>query len=197
MIRVAASLVVVFGVAASAEEPGLPPSPFDASGKVATPDKPAQSSDGQQQTPAADPKTDNPPTAAELKAAIVRGQLERKIKSLLGRAKFPSRGDRPGPDDHFVVALFHMPLETREAELRFQVLEGTDDAADELADYVQNTPSGTVRDLQVVARFKSAADADAGLQLSRQRYDQAKEYQAQLLAYLQQQQRRAASMRRC
>lgn len=107
----------------------------------------------------------------------------------------PSRGQ---PDDFFVVAKFEMPLSTQQADLRFEVTTAIDPSVDLVKDYLAQTPSQVMRDFQVVARYASMSDALAGLEEARLRYDRAKEYQAQLLAYLQAQQRiQATSIRRC
>ena len=66
-----------------------------------------------------------------------------------------------------------------------------------MADYLLSTPENIVRDFKVISRFKSAGEADAGLALVRKQYDEAVQYQQQMLKYLQQQYALAKSMSRC
>lgn len=180
------------------ETPSLSKSPFDVTGKVAGEKTDAsafpQSNTGQQP----DGKPAEGATAeVDRRQAAARASIERKVAPIFKRANLTkvNPGERAHVEDFFVVALFHMPLATREAELRFQVLQGVDGSTDQIAEYIQATPSATVRDFQVVSRFKSAPDADAGLEFTRKKYDEYKQYQAQMLAYMKQSQ--AKSVRRC
>ena len=180
------------------ETPSLSKSPFDVTGK-ATGDKTEQSASPQPNTGLQPDEKPAEGTTPELdrKQAAARASIERKVAPIFKRAKLVKRSpsDRAHVEDFFVVALFHMPLATREAELRFQVLQGVDGSTDQVADYIQATPTATVRDFQVVSRFKSAPDADLGLEFTRKKYDEYKQYQAQMLAYMKEAQ--AKSVRRC
>jgi len=125
-----------------------------------------------------------------------------KLKKLIQRHFIAQRRtsdrSRGQAEDFFVVAKYEMPLDTRVADVRFEVTEAIEPSVNQVADYLLATSAGVMRDFQVVARFDSMSGADEGIVAVRQRYDQAKEYQAQLLAFLQAQQRfQASSIRRC
>lgn len=134
-----------------------------------------------------------PLSAAELREKLARGRLEKKIESLFRRSKFVKSGDRPHIDDYFVVAKFQMPLQTREAELRFEVTQGMKESSIKMADYLVATPMDQVRDFRVLTRFKSPDEAEQGVQFVRKQYDEFKEYQARMMRSMQQ----ARSMQRC
>lgn len=125
-----------------------------------------------------------------------------QVKKLVHRHFFAERRSpdlaRGKPEDFFVVAKYEMPLSTRVADVRFEITDSLDNSVTQVVDYLMGSPTGTARDFQVVARYASMSEAADGLTKVRQQYDQAKEYQAQMLAYLQSQQRiQATSTRRC
>lgn len=128
-------------------------------------------------------------------------RLKKGIRRHFIAQRRTASGARGRPDDHFVVAKYEMPFATRVADVRFEVTADIDASVEQVADYLVATPAKTRRDYQVVARFGSISEAEEGVQAIRQRYDQAREYQAQLLTYLQyeqaQQRFQARSMRRC
>ena len=180
------------------EVPSFSKSPFDVTGKVAgeKTDQPETNQPNLGESSEGKPEVGENPVL-DRKQVAARATIERKVAPNLKRAKLAKRSpsERPHVDDFFVVALFHMPLATREAELRFQVSQGVDSSTDQIADYIQATPKATVRDFQVVSRFKSGPDAEAGLEFTRKKYDEYKKYQAQMLAYMKESQ--AKSVRRC
>lgn len=140
-----------------------------------------------------DQKPKAPLSAAELRDKQARGKLEKKIEAHFHRSKFVKGKDRPHIDDYFVVATFQMPLATREAELRFEVMQGQQPSTTKLADYLISTPADQVRDFQVLTRFKSPEEAAQGVEFVRKQYDEFKEYQARMMESM----RQATSMRRC
>lgn len=194
------TLIVLFSVTGLAEDelPSLSKSPFDVTGNVAgdKPDQPSRQQAGSEKPIEGQTSKETNPVL-DRKQAAARARIERKIEPVFKRAKLVKKSslERAHVDDLFVVALFHMPLATRQAELRFQVTQGVDASTDQISDYIRDTPQATVRDFQVVSRFKSATDAEAGLQFTRKKYDEYKKYQAQMLAYLSEM--RAQSVRRC
>ena len=138
-------------------------------------------------------ETKAPAFSGTIREKAARGRLEKKIQSLFRKAKLSQRGGRKNTDDYYVVAKFHLPLETRKAELRFDVLQGLKKSSEEMTAYLASKPPSTVRQFKIVYRFKSAEKAKLGLEHARQRYDRLKDYQARMLAYV----KRADSMRRC
>ncbi len=152
--------------------------------------------DFQDAMPQAAPEGEEP---RELSRAERRRLAEiARLKKLLQRHFIGQRRTtdrtRGQADDYFVVAKYEMPLATRMVDLRFEVSQEVDTSVDQVADFMLTTPTGALRDFQVVARFDSMSDAEEGVAALRQRYDQAKEYQAQLLAFLRFQ---ASAIRRC
>lgn len=195
MLLISASSVAVL---ADDDPPSLSKSPFDVTGKVADNknDSPA-SQQGTAEKPSDDQASKDKNPVLDRKQAAARARIERKIEPIFKRATLVSGNsfERAHVDDYFVVALFHMPLATRQAELRFQVTQGVDASTNQVGDYIESTPNAAVRNFQVVSRFKSASDAEAGLQFTRKKYDQYRKYQAQMLTYLKGMQ--AKSVRRC
>jgi hypothetical protein len=113
--------------------------------------------------------------------------LENRVRKVVERhfqrqRRERNRYERVDLDDYFIVANYEMPLATRIADLRFDVAQGVAPSVEEVSDYLLSTPSTSVRDFQVVARFATREEAEAGIAVVRQRYDAAKQYQAQLLA---------------
>lgn len=122
---------------------------------------------------------------------LVQSRFERQPRE-------SNRFARGSLDDYFIVARYEMSRETRIADLRFEILKGVETSAIQVTQDLLATPPTSVRDFQVVARFATQEEAETGIAVVRQRYDEAKQYQAQLLAYLQEQQRvQALAMRRC
>lgn len=136
----------------------------------------------------------------ERQRLILENRIRKKVQSLFHkhhREKTAAPG-LPQENDTFVVAMYEMPLATQVADLRFELSPGLDGSIDKVTEYLLSTPSTTVRDFQVVARFATPEEAETGIAIARRRYDEAKQYQEQLLAYLQtQQQFRARALRRC
>jgi hypothetical protein len=152
--------------------------------------------DFQDAMPQAAPEGEELPelSRAERRRLAEIARLKKLIRRhFIGQRRATGR-TRGKADDYFVVAKYEMPLATRMADLRFEVSQEVDTSVDQVADFLLTVPTGVQRDFQVVGRFGSVSEAEAGVAEVRQRYDQAKEYQAQLLSFLRFQ---ASAIRRC
>jgi hypothetical protein len=136
-------------------------------------------------------------TPEERRRLVLENRVRKAVQNRFQRQRRESPPLRGEPEDFFIVANYEMPLTTRVADLRFAVSEGIDPSVDSVVNYLVSTPAAHVRDYQVVARFASRQEAETGIALVRRRYDEARQYQEQLLAYLREQQVRASSIRRC
>ena len=93
---------------------------------------------------------------------------------------------RPSPDprkdlnDYFIIGTAELNLATKHADVRFEVKQGQQAAAEFLVDYVAAPPANAVRQWQGFSRVKDAQQADAAVAQLRMQYDQAVAYQEHL-----------------
>ena len=126
-----------------------------------------------------------------------RKAIERQLRGFQLKRDMPQ--DKPHVDDHYVVALFHVSVKDKMADIRFVKLSGIEGNAQRLAFYSNVIPADTIRLYQVLDRRKSDDAAQASLTSIRDHYESAKEvYQSKLLQMLGQQiASQSLKMRRC
>lgn len=158
---------------------------------------------GQHETTAtiADFLLDAPRDAKRYWQPMGRVKNEAAAKKLLARAQmiekqveaFPlSERGKKAPDDSFAVGTAELNLKTKNADIRFQVIQGTKRVSDFLIAYILAAPDDTQRQWHVFFRAKTPENADQYVEQLRNWYDTL-ESQRQTIASIY----RARTTRRC
>lgn len=120
----------------------------------------------------------------------IRSQLDRtSLKRLKSK-------DRPAPADVFVIATIDVPMKSGVANIEFKTMRGVEYGADELIEFLKETPRDNVRDYRILSRHGSGEVAEKSLLQVRKEYDEMKEREAQMLAYIAERNRRLAAIKR-
>jgi hypothetical protein len=127
-------------------------------------------------------------TRKEIAENVARHRAMTNIEKRLKRVK-PLKGQKAGKDDYFLVAKVEMTVEDKAAKVEFGVLQGQEGTKQDIYDYMAGTPSRTLRNWNVYARFADTQTAEAGLTEARRQYDELLAYQKEMMDYFQ-----AASM---
>lgn len=110
-----------------------------------------------------------------------RDKMVKTVGRQLGRMS-PGSGKKKDANDFFVLGIAEMNLVTREADVQFQSVQGQKEAAEFVADYMLNSPEGSLRQWHVFARAKDSSQADEILQQTRSQFDQQREYRERISA---------------
>ena len=137
-------------------------------------EQPGGTSDSQY-VPGGTPEAPRRPRTTPIRNARSWSTRSRKLGSLK-----PSPNPKKDLDDYFLVGTAELALATGHANVRFEVKQGQQAAAEFLVDFVLGAPEKTIRKWHVFSRVKDAQQAETAVAQIRMQYDQAVAYQNQL-----------------